>query len=159
MRPELTKRADYAIRAMLALARVKGRDPLSARRIAEEMDIPARFLPQVMGDLSRADLVRAEPGRNGGYRLHRPAGRISLLDVIEAVEGDSRRRTCVLRGAPCGTSGECDVHQVFFAAQDALLAVFSGASLASLVAGSDSASAGPRVGAGPGPAREDRPAE
>lgn len=157
MRPELTKRADYAIRAMLALARTTGRDPLSARRIAEEMDIPVRFLPQVMGDLSRADLVRAEPGRNGGYRLHRPAERISLLEVIEAVEGDSRRRTCVLRGAPCGTSGECDVHRVFFAAQDALLGIFSAASLASLVAGSGPA--GLRVGAGPGPAGEDRPAE
>ncbi len=155
MRPELTKRADYAIRAMLALARANGRDPLSARRIAEQMDIPVRFLPQVMGDLSRADLVRAESGRNGGYRLHQPAGRISLLEVIEAVEGDSRRRTCVLRGGPCGTSGECDVHRVFFAAQDALLGIFSAASLASLVAGSGPA--GLRVGAGP--AGEDRPAE
>lgn len=132
MRPELTKRADYAIRAMLALARTTEATPLSARRIAEEMGIPGRFLPQAMGDLSRAGLVRAEPGRNGGYRLQRPAVEISLLDIIEAVEGDSRRQSCVLRGGPCGGSGQCAVHAVFVAAQDALLGTLSGASLASV---------------------------
>jgi Rrf2 family protein len=133
VRPELTKRADYAIRAMLALTRANGDGPLSARRIAAEMAIPGRFLPQVMGDLSRAALVRAEPGRNGGYRLGRPAAEVSLLDVIEAVEGDSRRTSCVLRGGPCGASGTCDVHEVFFAAQDSVIAILSTASLAGLV--------------------------
>jgi Rrf2 family iron-sulfur cluster assembly transcriptional regulator len=135
MRPELTKRADYAIRAMLALSRENADGLLSTRRIAEGMAIPGRFLPQVMGDLSRAGLVHAEPGRNGGYRLGRPATQISLLDVIEAVEGDSRRRSCVLRGGPCATSGTCAVHDVFFAAQDALLRMLSTANLAALVAG------------------------
>jgi Rrf2 family protein len=135
MRPELTKRADYAIRAMLALSRENADGPLSARRIAEGMAIPGRFLPQVMGDLSRAGLVHAEPGRHGGYRLVRPTTEVSLLEVIEAVEGDSRRRSCVLRGGPCGASGTCDVHDVFFAAQEALLGILSTAKLASLVAG------------------------
>ncbi len=83
------------------------------------MGIPARFLPQVMADLGRAGLVRAEPGRNGGHRLGRPAVDIDLLEIIEAVEGDSRRRTCVLRGGPCNAFGQCDVHAVFSAAQEA----------------------------------------
>ena len=134
MRLELTKRGDYAVRAMLALARAPDGTLLSARRIAEAMDIPVRFLPQVLGDLSRAGLVVAAPGRTGGYRLARPAASVSLLDVIEAVEGDSRRRTCVLRGAPCGLDGYCDVHAAFYAGQEALLAALDGASLASLVA-------------------------
>jgi Rrf2 family protein len=120
---------------MLALTREHGDGPLSARRIAEGMAIPGRFLPQVMGDLSRAGLVHAEPGRNGGYRLGRPATEVSLLDVIEAVEGDSRRRSCVLRGGPCGASGTCDVHDVFFAAQDSVIGILSTASLAELVGG------------------------
>ena len=121
MRLELTKRGDYAVRAMLALARADGTGLLSARRIAEAMDIPVRFLPQVLGDLGRAGLVEAAPGRAGGYRLARDAAAISLLEVIEAVEGDSRRRSCVLRGGPCGRDGFCDVHEVFFTGQDALL--------------------------------------
>jgi Rrf2 family iron-sulfur cluster assembly transcriptional regulator len=132
MRMELTKRADYGIRAMLALSRAADGRLLSVRRIAEEMDIPVRFLPQVMGDLTSAGLVRAATGRAGGYALARPASDISLLDVIEAVEGDSRRRTCVLRAGPCGLDGHCDVHDAFFGAQDALLGALAAARLASL---------------------------
>jgi Rrf2 family protein len=129
---ELTKRGDYAVRAMLALARAPGDRLTSVRLIAEEMSIPVRFLPHVMGDLAAAGLVEATTGRAGGYRLARPAAAIALLDVIEAVEGDSRRRTCVLRGGPCGLDGYCDVHDIFFAAQDAMLGTLAAASLADL---------------------------
>ncbi|HEY3336203.1 MAG TPA: Rrf2 family transcriptional regulator [Candidatus Limnocylindrales bacterium] len=134
MRLELTKRGDYAVRAMLALARGAGNGLLSARRISDAMGIPVRFLPQVLGDLQRAHLIEAAPGRSGGYRLARPSAEISLLDVIEAVEGDSRRRTCVLRGGPCGVDGSCDVHDVFFQGQEALRGTFASASLAELAA-------------------------
>lgn len=132
MRPDLTKRADYAIRAMISLARSGGDGPLSARRIASEMAIPARFLPQVMADLGRSGLVQSAAGRNGGHRLARPAGEIDLLEIIEAIEGDSRRRTCVLRGGPCNATGQCDVHAVFIAAQEALLQTLSSADLATV---------------------------
>ncbi len=132
MRLELTKRGDYAVRVMLALARAPLGRLLSVRRLAEEMTIPVRFLPQVMSNLTAAGLVRAETGRSGGYRLARPAATITLLDVVEAVEGDSRRRTCVLRGGPCGLDGFCDVHDVFFSAQDAMLAALDGAVLDAL---------------------------
>jgi Rrf2 family protein len=132
MRLELTRRGDYAVRAMLALARVEEGRRLSARAIATQMTIPVRFLPQVMADLVRADLVDAVIGRSGGYRLSRDPARISLLDVIEAVEGDSRRQTCVLRGGPCGLDGFCDVHAVFFEAQDALLRPLAATTLADL---------------------------
>lgn len=142
MRMELTKRGDYAVRAMLALtrsaARHAGATPptgnglLSARRISDAMAIPVRFLPQVLTDLQRAGLVEAAPGRTGGYRLARGADTISLLDVIEAVEGDSRRRTCVLRGGPCGKDGTCDVHDIFFRGQEALLDTLARATLADL---------------------------
>jgi Rrf2 family transcriptional regulator, iron-sulfur cluster assembly transcription factor len=134
MRLELTKRGDYAVRAMLALARGSGNGLLSARRIADAMAIPVRFLPQVLGDLQRAGLVEAAPGRAGGYRLARAATAISLLEVIEAVEGDTRRRVCVLRGGPCGLDGTCDVHDVFAEGQEALRSTFAGSSLADLAA-------------------------
>lgn len=132
MRLELTKRGDYAVRVMLALARAREGRLVSVRRLAEEMAIPVRFLPQVMSNLTAAGLVRAETGRSGGYRLARPAATITLLDVVEAVEGDSRRRSCVLRGGPCGLDGFCDVHDVFFSAQDAMLAELAGAVLDAL---------------------------
>ena len=134
MRLELTKRGDYAVRAMLALARGSGNGLLSARRISDAMAIPVRFLPQVLADLQRAGLVEATAGRAGGYRLVRDARTISLLDVIEAVEGDGRRQSCVLRGGPCGLDGFCDVHAVFFAGQEAIRSAFAASNLAELAA-------------------------
>ena len=132
MRLELTRRGDYAVRAMLALASREDGQIVRAREIAEEMAIPAAFLPRVMGDMVAAGLVRSTTGRSGGYVLARPPADIGLLEVIEAVEGDSRRTTCVLRGGPCGRDGHCQVHEVFFAAQDALLERLKGVSLAAL---------------------------
>ncbi len=135
MRLQLTRRGDYAVRAMLALSAVPDGEVLSARSLAEAMSIPTRFMPAVMSDLAHAGLVRARAGRSGGYHLTRPAELISLLEVIEAVEGDSRRATCVLRDEACRSAsgtGECAIHRFFFAAQDALLTVLRGATLAEM---------------------------
>ena len=133
---ELTHRGSYAIRAVLTLARAQGDDVVPARRIAKEMDIPVRFLPQVLGDLSRAGIVEARLGRSGGYRLSRPATEISLLDVIEAAEGDARRQTCVVTGRACGVGKHCDVHDVFYEAQEAILARLNDVSVGEVVADS-----------------------
>ena len=62
----------------------------------------------------------------------RPSSAISILDVIEAVEGDAQRRKCVLRGGPCKVSGVCGVHALFVDAQDALLATLRSATFESL---------------------------
>jgi Rrf2 family iron-sulfur cluster assembly transcriptional regulator len=143
MRLELTRRGDYAVRAMLALALTGGETPhgdpprngqLSVARIAASEAIPPRILPSVMRRLTRAGLVEAQTGRAGGYRLARRADRISLLDIIEAVEGDTRRRICILRGGPCLAAGQCSVHGVFASAQEALRDSLAAATLASTAA-------------------------
>jgi Rrf2 family transcriptional regulator, iron-sulfur cluster assembly transcription factor len=143
VRLELTRRGDYAVRAMLALARAEhassapsnGDGRLSVARIAASEAIPPPILPSVMRSLTRAGLVAAQTGRSGGYRLALRADRISLLEIIEAIEGDTRRRTCILRGGPCLANGLCSVHDVFSSAQEALRASFATATLAGVVSG------------------------
>jgi len=134
MRLELTRRGDYAVRTMLALAAHNGDGWLSVARISATMAIPERFLPRVMTELVRTGLVEGRLGRTGGYRLARPASSITLLDVIHAVEPDDGERTCVLRGGPCGRDGLCAVHGVFSDARVALLERLSTAHLDDLVA-------------------------
>ncbi len=99
--------------------------------------IPPRFVAQVMAEIVRAGIAEARVGRSGGYRLARDASTITLLEVVEVVEGDPRRRVCVLRDAPCLRDGACDVHSVFAAAQDALLAELARATIAELAARPD----------------------
>jgi Rrf2 family protein len=132
MRLELTRRADYAIRAMLLLGRTV-EAPLSGARIAHASEIPPRFLPHVMADLARAGLVVAAIGRRGGYALTDAGRTASVLEVVEAIEGDTRRRTCVLRGGACRNDGACEVHEVFAGAQEALRARLSATTIQELV--------------------------
>ncbi len=134
VRLELTRRGDYAVRAMLALAGETTDEWLSVPRMSASMAIPERFLPTVMHDLVRAGLVEGRTGRTGGYRLRRPAGTISLLDVITAVEPEPDLWTCVLRGGPCGLDGHCAVHNAFSAARTSMLERLEEVSLAEVSA-------------------------
>ena len=139
MRIELTRRGDYAVRAMVALATADGPRPLSARRIATAMDVPPRFLPHVLADLNRAGLVIGVTGRSGGYRLARRPGDITLLEVIDAVETEATPGRCVLRGGPCDVDGRCAVHATVAAATAALRHELGRASLLEI------ARPGPRI--------------
>jgi Rrf2 family protein len=116
---------------MVTLAR-PGAGQVAGPALASATGIPSSYLPQVMGDLVRGGLVANRRGRSGGYRLARAATSISLLAVVEAVEGDGRRSTCVLRGGPCRgqPDGACDVHDAFFRAGEAVFGVLAGVSLA-----------------------------
>jgi Rrf2 family protein len=90
----------------------------------------------VLGDLNRAGIVEARLGRAGGYRLSRPPSQISLLDILEAAEGDARRQTCVLSGRPCGQGIDpCEVHEMFYDAQQAILERLAETSVDEVVAG------------------------
>jgi len=131
MRLQLTKRTDYAIRACLHLA-MEDRCPISGRLIAERMAIPDRFLPQVMADLGRAGIVGAMSGKNGGYCLRRDPAELSLLDLVEAVEGAGLRHECAVREAPCDGDPACALHPVWAAAQVAFTDVLAGASIGDL---------------------------
>jgi Rrf2 family protein len=132
MRLELTRRGDYAIRAVIALAR-HAPEVVGASRLADETGIPRHFVAQVMTEVVRAGIAEARLGRTGGYRLIRAPESVSVYDVVHAVEGDVGRRSCVLRNAPCSRDGTCDLHETFMAAQDALLDRLRDASIASIV--------------------------
>jgi Rrf2 family protein len=129
MRLELTRRGDYAVRAMVALARANDGERLSAGRIAADMAIPVGFLPRILRDLAHAGLIEASIGRSGGYRLARRAVSISLLDVIDAIEPPDAMPACVLRGIPCDSDGRCVVHDAFDSARSAHRAELARATL------------------------------
>jgi Rrf2 family protein len=132
MRLQLTKRTDYAIRACLLLA-AESRCPIPGRRIAEQMRIPDRFLPQVMADLGRAGIVTATNGKHGGYCLSRDPASLSLLEVVESVERTDRRPSGLL-AASCDAGPGWAIHPVWGEAQAAFVDVLAGASIAELAA-------------------------
>ena len=118
MRLELTRKSDLALRALRALHSAATR--LKTAPLAAEAGTTASFLPQVMAPLVRSGWVDSEPGPRGGYLLAAPAWRISVLDLIEAVEGPTDAGRCVLRGGPC-PEAQCALHEAWAKARDALL--------------------------------------
>ena len=121
MRLDLGRRADYAIRAVVDLARHHGNGTRrKAREIAEEMAIPRNFVPQILADLVRVGMVTSVAGPDGGYTLARRPSELSLLEVVEAIDGEVASTECVLRGGPCRWDGVCAVHVPWSRAQQAL---------------------------------------
>ena len=93
----ISAKADYAVRAVVELAAAAGNDrPVKAERIATAQEIPLNFLENILGELRHAGLVRSQRGADGGFRLARPAGEVTVADVIRAVEGP----LATVRGAP-----------------------------------------------------------
>jgi Rrf2 family protein len=82
----ISERVDYAVRAMGELA-VGGEAPVKAESIATRQDISLKYLHEILGDLKRAQLVRARRGPDGGFTLARAPETISLADVFRAVDG------------------------------------------------------------------------
>ncbi|HEV1998296.1 MAG TPA: Rrf2 family transcriptional regulator [Candidatus Dormibacteraeota bacterium] len=117
----LSLRGDYVVRAALGLARAWETDGYrKIREITEEMALPASYTPQILGLLARAGLATARAGRDGGYRLSRSPEDITMLDVVEAGEGDLLLGRCTLRGGPCRWDDVCAVHNVWMGAAETL---------------------------------------
>jgi Rrf2 family protein len=83
----VSAKADYALRAVIELAVIGGESPVKGERIAQAQEIPLKFLENILGDLRHAGIVRSQRGVEGGYWLARPAGEITVAEVVRAVEG------------------------------------------------------------------------
>jgi len=119
----LSLRGDYVVRAAVALARAwETAGYRKIREITDEMALPSSYTPQILGHLARADLATARAGRDGGYRLSRPPEEITMLEVVEAAEGDLLLGRCTLRGGPCRWDDVCAVHNVWMGAAETLRA-------------------------------------
>ena len=133
----LSKTGDYAVRAALALAAsYDDARYVTIAEVAERMDLPRTFTPQVLGLLVRAGIASSKPGRGGGYRLVRDPGSVTMLDVVEAAEGSLVNTRCTLRGGPCRRDDRCVVHDTWIAAAQAFRRSLAQTSLAQ-VAGTD----------------------
>jgi Rrf2 family protein len=82
----ISAKEDYAVRAGLELA-LAGGGPLKREQIAQAQDIPTAFLQNILAELRHAEIVEAIRGRDGGFRLARPAAEITVADIIRAVSG------------------------------------------------------------------------
>jgi Rrf2 family protein len=118
---QITRQADYAIRAVRYLAKQGPNQRAATSTVAQEMKIPPSFLAKIISQLSIAGLLHTSRGARGGVTLARDAKEISLLDVVEAIDGPILLNECVGDPADCVFSDDCLVHPIWVEAQETLV--------------------------------------
>jgi Rrf2 family protein len=108
----ITREADYAVRCVLFLSREAGRI-ISANEIAESMTIPKSFLAKILQRLTRGAIVRSTQGIAGGFELAKKSSKVSILEVIEAIQGPTAVNICAVDERNCDLSNTCSVHPVW----------------------------------------------
>lgn len=127
---ELTRKGDYAIRAMVYLAQQQPGQVIQTSMISQTQGIPETFLTKIIQTLQKAGLLITTRGVQGGVQLALPAAEISLLQVMEAVEGPLRLNRCARHQDACERSSFCPVHPVWVEASALLADKLGGISLA-----------------------------
>ena len=110
---QITRQADYALRAMLYLARLDANQRAATSQIAEEQEIPPSFLAKIISQLSIAGLIHTSRGARGGVSLARRPEDISLLDVVEAIDGPITLNECTQDPSLCTFGDSCPLHEVW----------------------------------------------
>ena len=123
----LSKKADYGLIALKHLAR-HADESISAREIAKEYRIPGELLAKIMQRLARKGLVVSQQGTHGGYLLGRDPSRISIVDVIEALDGPIGITPCE-RGSSCEQMEKCSVKDPLMAVRAKMVRVLSDTSI------------------------------
>lgn len=118
---QITKQADYAVRAMVFLAKLEPDKRAATSQIALEQKIPPSFLAKIISQLSITGLINTSRGAHGGVMLSRPAKRISLLEVVEAIDGPISLNYCALHPDSCENSKECPMHEIWVEVQGDLV--------------------------------------
>ena len=129
---QITRQADYAVRAVLYLARNTDQRTATSL-IAEEQHIPPSFLAKIISQLSIAGLLHTSRGARGGVVLARAAKEITLLEVIEAIDGPIQLNECVGDNGTCSFDSDCPLRPIWCDAQEELVGRLKGTNFADML--------------------------
>jgi Rrf2 family protein len=131
---QLTRAADYAVRAMIHLATLPEHERTLLPALARATGAPSSFLSKVLQRLCAAGYVTSWRGKSGGFEIL-PAGReVSLRALIEVIDGPVHLNSCLAPGPSCERKQFCPAHPVWARAQEAMLAVLESSTVAELAA-------------------------
>ena len=130
----ITKRSEYAIRAVWELSRAGG-ELITASAVAEAQHIPPKYLPQIVAELVQAGILASSRGYKGGLRLRKGAEDVTLLEIIEAVQGKLDLFECQHTTIDCEHLPDCVLRGVYNQAQGALENVLSATRLVDIQLG------------------------
>lgn len=136
---EITRQADYALRAAMEVADLPEGERMPTAQIAENQNIPRPFLTKIVAQLVTRGIFESTRGANGGINLAQDPDSITMLEVIEAIDGPLALNRCTLSPEYCQFSASCPICDVFEEARIKLEQIFGGITLADLAAREEAA--------------------
>ena len=130
----LSRKGDYALRAVIQLA-IANNSHRSISDISGAANIPRNFAAKILKQLTDAGLLKSFTGKNGGYRLVKPAENISFREIIEAVEGPIIINRCLDGSADCNRVSFCRMYDVWKVTQDKMLELLENVKIGNVIAG------------------------
>ena len=118
---QITRQADYALRAMLYLTKLDENQRAATSQIAQEQHIPPSFLTKIISQLSIAGLIHTSRGARGGVSLARNPEEISILEVVEAIDGPLALNECTQNPSACVMGENCPLHSLWCETQAELV--------------------------------------
>jgi Rrf2 family protein len=118
---QITRQADYALRAVVYLSQLDENEKAATSIIAKEQKIPPSFLAKIISQLSIAGLIHTSRGARGGVSLAKPANEISILDVVESIDGPIFLNECTKSSSDCQFLGSCPLQEIWCEARTALV--------------------------------------
>jgi Rrf2 family protein len=130
VRLEITRKTHLALRVVVALA--SSEDRMKGADLAKTVGTSKAFLAQVVTPLVRQGWIESEPGRSGGYSGVADPKDVSVLELIEAVEGPTENDICALRGGACSSVEKCAVHDAWIKTRRGLMDQLAATPIATL---------------------------
>jgi Rrf2 family protein len=118
---QITRQADYAVRAVYYLTTLGDKQRAATSQIAEKQHIPPSFLAKIISQLSVAGLLNTSRGARGGVALAKAPKEITLLDVVEAIDGPILLNECVGNDGVCTFSEDCPMRPIWCDTQEMLV--------------------------------------
>ena len=110
---QITRQADYALRAIIYLSGLEENKKATTSLIAKDQKIPPSFLAKIISQLSLAGLIHTSRGAGGGVSLAKSASEISVLEVVEAIDGPVYLNECTEGTANCPFLESCPIQEVW----------------------------------------------
>jgi Rrf2 family protein len=129
---KLSSRTRYGVRAIIELAAHYGEGPLQSKVIAQQQEISAKYLEQLLTQLKSAGFIRSVRGSKGGYILSRQPSEIKLDEIFTALEGPIITAECLEDESYCNRIGDCIARQVWAEVQEAIMKVLESINLQDL---------------------------
>ena len=127
-----SRQCEYALQALMYMALQNHGKSISIKELTQRLNIPYHFVAKTLQNLTHKGLLSSQKGPSGGFALAKPAEDITLIDIIEAIDGGSFMKDCILGFEQCSQEKPCSLHEQWLTARESIAEMLKTKSIAEM---------------------------